>query len=435
VAHSSSITFSKDFEFTGRMKTTLFAFMGLGLACLALSFFMDETPHHTRFWTNYLHNTVFFTGISFVILFVTTAFITAYAGWYVVLKRLWESFTMFLIVGLVLFIPIIAGIWGHFHHLYHWADAAAVASDKLLLHKSAFLNPVWYSAGTILIVGIWYFFATRLRSVSLAEEANGDPLDFSYHRKMRFWAAVFLPIGAFTSAALIWLWVMSIDAHWYSTLYAWYCTASWWVAGVALTIMLLIFLKGQGYYQNVTDEHFHDLGKFLFAFSVFWAYLWFSQFMLIWYANVGEETVYFQLRRDEFPVLFFGNLVINFFLPFLILMRNDTKRKYGTLFFVSMLVFFGHWWDYFYMIKPGALHGVMGHDHGGDAAHAAGDHAGHAEHASNFVAGFTLPGLIEIGIFLGFTALFLYVVFHYLSKATLEPRNDVYIGESLHHHV
>ena len=419
------------FTFEGGQKRVLGGFILLGLICLGISFVSDGTPHHTRFWSNLLQNTVYFTGISFVATFVLAAFATAYAGWYTVMKRVWEAYSMFLIVGLGLLLIIIAGIWGHLHHLYHWAmDGVATVGhenyDKIIAGKSGFLNKGVYTFGTIIVVGVWYLFARRMRSLSVAEDTDGDA-SYSHHKKYRVWAAAFLPIAAFTSAALIWQWVMSIDAHWYSTMYAWYSTASWFVGCLGLTILMLIYLKSKGYYQNVTANHLHDLGKYLFAFSVFWTYLWFSQYMLIWYANVGEETVYFQLRRDEYPVLFYGNLIINFVLPFLILMRNDTKRKFGTLGFVAALTFFGHWWDFFYMVKPGALI---------NAQHATGGHGdGHAEHATEFLMGFHLPGLPEIGIFLGFTALFVYLAFHHLSKAALEPVHDPYIGESLHHHV
>jgi hypothetical protein len=143
--------------------------------------------------------------------------------------------------------------------------------------------------------------------------------------------------------------------------------------------------------------------------------------MLIWYANIGEETVYFKLRRDEYPVLFYGNLLMNFFLPFLILMRNDTKRKYVILTFTSLLVFFGHWWDFFYMIKPGVYTEVM---------HSAG---GHAE--AGFVNGFTIPGLIELGTFIGFLGFFMYLTFNQLTKASLSAERDPYYSESAHHHV
>jgi len=225
-------------------------------------------------------------------------------------------------------------------------------------------------------------------------------------------------------------------------MFAWYSGASWFVSMIALTILVLVYLKSKGYYEQVTDEHIHDLGKFLFAFSIFWTYLWFSQFMLIWYANVGEETVYFRTRYDHYPVLFYGNLVINFLVPFFVLMRNDTKRKFGSVGIVAGIVLFGHWWDYFLMIKPGALHTAheLGGAHGAGAHGHATEHAGgHGEatvaHASEFVSGFTLPGLLEIGVFIGFLCAFLYFTYSVLAKTKLVPERDPYLAESLHHHV
>jgi hypothetical protein len=429
------------FVFEGKLKTTLIAFMVLGAICLGLSWFAGDELH-SRFWSNLLHNSVFFIGIAFLATFFLAVCVTAYAGWATIFKRVWEAFSAFLIPGFVLMIFIGLSVFLGWNHLYHWADPGSVATDEILQHKSGFLNKNWYLFGTLIIVGLWVFFARKFRSISLAEDQSGDA-SFAHHKSLRKYSAIFLPIAGFSSAAIIWQWVMSVDAHWYSTLFAWYATASWFVAMICLTIMVLLYLKSKGYYESVTAEHLHDLGKFLFGFSIFWTYLWFSQFMLIWYANVGETTGYFKLRRDEYPVLFYGNLVLNFILPFFVLMRNDTKRKVGSLGIIAGLVFIGHWWDYFLMIKPGVLHTaheVGGHGHGhGEAAHGAAEHVGHAvehgaAHASHFVSGFTLPGLLEIGTMLGFLGLFLFVAFTALSKASLVPKNDPYLEESLHHH-
>lgn len=415
------------FTLEAKHKSVLIGAVILGVLCLGLTFLFFDDELHSRFWSNYLTNTVFFTGIAFVSLFVLAAFTTAYAGWHTVFKRVWEAYATFLVPGLVLFLLIIAGIWGHFHHLYHWTNEADVAADRIMAGKSSFLNKYWYTFGTILIVGTWIFFANKLRGLSHEEDLKGTT-DYAFHRRIRRWSAAFLPIAGFTSAALIWQWVMSVDAHWYSTLFAWYATASWFVATMGLTILTLIFLKSRGYYQNVTDEHLHDLGKYMFAFSVFWTYLWFSQYMLIWYANNGEETIYFRTRLDDYRVLFFGNLLLNFATPFLVLMRNDNKRKYGTLVFASIICFFGHWWDFFLMIKPGVLH--TAHEamaHGAEAA-ADGHHGG-------FTPGFTIPGLLEIGTMIGFLGGFLWFTLSQLQKAPLTPEKDPYIEESLHHHV
>jgi len=477
----------ENFVFSSRAKTVTGGLALLGLVLLVASYFVDGGEgHHMRFWTNLLHNSVFFIGISFMACFAYAAFTTAYAGWFVQFKRLWEAFGMFLLPGLFLMGVIIVGLWTGAHHMYHWNDADAVATDAILKHKSAFLNPVWYTGATIGFMGLWYFFISRIRQISIDEDKNGTTA-YEHHARIKKYAAPFLIILGFTTAAVIWQWIMSLDAHWYSTMFAWYASASLFVAMTALTIMLLIYLKSRGYFPGINAEHFHDLGKYLFAISIFWTYVWFSQFMLIWYGNVGEETIYFRTRMDNYPVLFWGNLLLNFIAPFFILMRNDTKRKFGTLFFASAIVFFGHWFDYFNMIKPAARetlshmthhdaghgdeehatmdaaghgddhataddghaagahddgHATAGHDDGHAAAGHGDDHAaaGHGEgHESTrvflpFKAGYTIPGLLEIGIFLGFLGGFLFFVLSMLTKAPLEPKKDPYFEESLHHH-
>jgi len=406
-----------NFEISGRQRTLLLSGIVLGVVCMALTWFNDD-GFHSRFWSNFLHNSVFFTGIALMAAFFLSASITAWAGWYVTFKRVWEAFGLFLIVGLILMLIIAAGNYGHWHHLYHWADTAFIndkASDPILAGKSGFLNSNLYLGATVLFVGLMYFIMTRLRALSIREDEGNDK-DFSSHRKMRVWAVAYLPIAGFTSAALVWLWIMSVDAHWYSTLFAWYTGASWFVSMIALTILTIMYLKGRGFFQTVTNEHIHDLGKLLFAFSIFWTYLWFSQYMLIWYANVGEETIYFRERWDNYPVLFLGNVAVNFVLPFLVLMRNDTKRKWGSLGFVALFVFVGHWVDFFLMLKPGILH----------TAHEAGQ---------GNVGGFAGPGFLEFGTMIGFLCLFLLFAYTMMARTRLEPLHDPYLEESLHHHV
>ncbi len=422
------------YTISGKQRIIFLAMIAIGVVSMAFTW-MGDDELHTRFWTNFLHNSVFFTGIALMATFFIAVCITAWSGWHAVFKRIWEAFSMFLIPGFLLMMIIALCTYFDIHHLYHWTDTSLYDDptsdnyDAILASKAGFLNKNWYLFGTLIIVGLWVFFAVKLRGLSVSEDADPGE-DFKNHRTQRIYAAAFLPIAGFTSAAIIWQWIMSIDSHWYSTMFAWYTGASWFVSMIAMTIMVLIYLKGKGYYEQVTGEHIHDLGKFLFAFSIFWTYLWFSQFMLIWYANIGEETIYFRLRRDHYPVLFYGNLVMNFVLPFLILMRNDTKRKYGSVLFVAALVVFGHWWDFFQMIKPGALHTahevIGGHgDHGAEAAH----------HVMEFTSGFTLPGFLEIGTAIGFMGLFLFVIYGALGRAALVAKNDPYLEESLHHHV
>ncbi len=519
------------FVFKTRTKTFLLGGMVLGVLCLALSAWGDDAQY-TRFWTNYLHNSIYFTGIAFMSMFFLSAQITAFAGWNSVVKRVWEAMSQFMWVGLVLLAVLVIGVWGHFHHLYLWNEPGIAAADRIIRGKESFLNPGFYTLALIGFLFVWFFWAYKLRSLSVAQDSEANGL--ANYKKQRKWAASFLPLAGFLSTVFLWQSVMSIDPHWYSTMFAWYSMVSMWLGAISMTIMLIIYLKSQGYMQYVTQDHLHDIGKYLFGISVFWTYLWFDQYMLIWYSNNGEETIYFRERMDHYAVLFWGNLLLNFITPFFILMRNDTKRKYGTLFFAALIVFFGHWWDYFYMIKPGArmtmheakeiferqekrdeakkartmtiaqpmehaaeahaAHAVATTHPAGEApmhtaqeevaaqepaagtenekivepvkgetaekapettptdtkvveasttpeiteeqggAHGEGEHGGeHAGADKSFKLGFTIPGLEEIGILIGFLSLFLFFFFNQLAKVSLVPWKDPFLEESLHH--
>lgn len=428
------------YSMPSRQMTILGIGLLIGIISMVLTFFgHNDNEYHSRFWSNILHNSVFFTGIALMATFFLAASITAWAGWYTVFKRVWEAMGQFMIVGFVLMLIIGLGIYFGWHHIYHWADAESVAHDKIMQGKAGFLNANMYVIFGGIVVLIWYFFAKRMQDVSLDEDKNGGDAGFKHHRKLRTYSAIFLPVAGFTSAAMVWLWVMSVDSHWYSTLFAWYTGASWFVSMLAMTIMIITYMQSKGYLPNVTPEHLHDLGKLLFAFSVFWTYLWFSQYMLIWYGNVGEETVYFKTRIDEYGILFYGNLLINFILPFFVLMINTNKRKLGTLLFTAGAVLFGHWLDFFLMIKPGVAHTaheLAGHGHGhGDHGHAADGAHGVAHGAHEFLMGYHLPGFLEIGVFIGFLSLFLFIFWKNISRVPLNPVNDPFLDESIHHHV
>ncbi len=563
------------FVFESKLKRNLIIGMGIGALCLMLSAINDDALY-TRFWSNYLHNSAYFTGIAMMALFFLSASITAFGGWMTAIKRVFESMSQFLIVGLVLISVVVIGVWGNLHHLYHWnmpgvGEIGHPNYDRIIAGKKGFLNPVFFTIATVGFIGLWYFWAMKTRQVSVQQDEH-ETASLDYYKKGRKWAATALPLIGFLSPVMLWQLTMSIDSHWYSTMFAWYSSASMFLGMLSLSILIIIYLKSKGQMEYVTREHLHDLGKFLFGVSVFWTYLWYSQFMLIWYANNGEETIYFNERMTNYPVLFWGNLLLNFVTPFFILMRNDTKRKMGTMFFVASIVFFGHWWDFFYMVKPGArisaehaihaqhgghtsathdaakhdasahatpaahsteshsaapaahdaashaaapaaeshpaeshaavgeshdagqakpvAHSAEGHadashaaspeegkpvtdggpvkalttdsahsaeaghegaeshtathsegDHGAAAAHgddhaAAGHGEGHgAEHSDTkpFMMGFTIPGLEEIGIMIGFLSLFLFFFFRTLERASLVPMRDPYLEESLHH--
>lgn len=378
--HNQPIQDNPNFVFDGKLKIFTLSLTVVGALCLLLTYFTGGEHDYIRFWTNLLHNTVFFTGIAFASLFFIATHTVAWGGWQTVFKRIPEAMMMFLPVGLVLIgvigVMVSADMTGT-DFLYLWSDEEALKTDELLIHKSAFLNPMNYFL-TLAVVALWAGFAYIIRKLSIEQDGNRALRKVNYE-KIHMWAAIFLPIAGFSSAYAIWQWVMSVDVHWYSTLFAWYATVSVWVSAICLMFLIILFLKSRGHLQYFTKEHMHDIGKYIFGFSIFWTYLWFSQFMLIWYANNGEETQYYFLRFEQFSPIFFLNLLINFVLPFFVLMMNTSKRNNGTLGFMAGIVLLGHWVDYYQMIKPGVWYNWEHAQHAKHETHGDDDHKEHGD--------------------------------------------------------
>jgi magnesium-transporting ATPase (P-type) len=200
---------------------------------------------------------------------------------------------------------------------------------------------------------------------------------------------------------------MSIDTHWFSTMFGWYNFASWWVTGLATITVTVIFLKEGGYLGFVNENHLHDLGKLVFAFSIFWTYIWFSQFVLIYYANIPEETVYFveRLENPLYKKSLWAALFINFIFPFMVLMTRDAKRKVQILKIACLAVILGHWLDFYNMITPGTL------KDGGSL------------------------GLLEIGLALLYFGVFIFWIGTALSKNPLVQKNHPMMEECLNHNI
>lgn len=275
--------------------------------------------------------------------------------------------------------------------------------DSIIKGKSAFLNIPFYSFRIVLYLFLWGMFYYLLRRVSLKEDEIGG---LQPHKKSKFYSALFLFVFAITSSTGAWDIIMSIDTHWYSTLFGWYNMASYFSGGVATLALLAIYLKNNGYLEKLNDEHFHDIGKYLFGFSVFWTYLWFSQFLLIWYGNIPEATMYFAARFDSlyFKILFFLLPILNFALPLLVLMTRGAKRNQESLGLIAVIVIIGHWLDFYLMVMPGGV---------GETA--------------------TL-GLLELSMLVLFIGLFIFTVLSTLTKASLIPSNNPYLKESIHYH-
>jgi len=421
------------FELPGSYKKWTYGLIGAGIIALlyGLIFLHPFAPvthgegteasvGGTRFWAVLLQNSVFFLLVVNAAMFFICVTTMAMAGWVVAFRRVSEAVSSVVpILGIITFVILMAIIWGGRTDIYHWLDPklydkSSSSFDKILDGKHGFLNPVFFSVWSAITIFLWWLLGKKMRSMSLESDNNGA-MDYETGKKWVFkntvYASLFCVVFALTVASTIpWFWLMSIDAHWYSTMYSWYTFASTFVSGMSLIALFVIYMKNQGQLAYVTDEHLHDLGKFMFAFSVFWTYLWFSQYMLIWYSNQPEETKYFIERigtaekAGPYTGIFFFNLIVNFLCPLLILMKRGTKRNWTMVTFMAGLIIFGHWIDFYQMVMPGTVH-------------------------ENYKL---MP--FEFGIAALFVGLIMWGVGRYLSSHSLLAKNHPFLKESMIHH-
>ncbi|MDH5602845.1 MAG: quinol:cytochrome C oxidoreductase, partial [Cyclobacteriaceae bacterium] len=372
----------------------------------------ETAPWLKRLFTNLWLNNVYFTGLAIIGLCFVAIQYAASAGWSAPIKRIPLAMASWLPIAAVLMI----GVWFIANHdIFHWthSNLYGESGDEILKGKQGFFYwplggesglPVFYIFRMFLFFGVWYMFFIWIKKEMLAEDLDAST---SHWFKLRKLSAIFLVFFAYSSSVSAWDWVMSIDPHWFSTMFGWYVFASWWVSGLAFIALSTAILKKNGYLKMINANHLHDLGKFVFAFSIFWTYIWFSQFLLIYYVNIPEETVYFieRLSTSPYSWIFFLSLILNFLLPFLLFMTRDSKRQVSILMVVTPIVLVGHWFDFYLMINPGVLK-----ENGG-------------------------VGFMEIGMTLLFGAAFIYVMLSNLSKVPLVAKNHPMMEESLHHHI
>ncbi|MDN5349428.1 MAG: hypothetical protein PWQ54_824 [Bacteroidales bacterium] len=373
-----------------------FAMVAIGL--LALVYGWIAGLEANRIYANLHLNSFYFVSLGLIGLFFVAVHAIAESGWQVSIQRVGEAMSLYIPVGGI--IMLIIFLSGGMNHLFEWTHEDQL--DHILLKKEPYLNqPFFYVRFFVFFAG-WVLLAWLIRKTSRQLDMNGD---LQYFNRLRKYSAFYIVFLAITSVISSWDWLMSIDAHWYSTLYGWYVFSSMLVTGFSMIVIFVFVLQRMGYMKHVNKEHIHDMGKYMFGLSIFWAYLWFSQYLLIWYANIPEETIYFYERLNHFDTVFFFNLVVNFVIPFLLLMPRNAKRVYSVVIPVAVLIFIGHWVDLYQLIMPGAV----GHEAAG-------------------------IGFLEIGLTIGFLGLFMLVTFWGLSKAPLVPKNHPFYEESLHYH-
>lgn len=330
------------------------------------------------------------------------------AGWSPVVFRVMEGITAYVLPGAVILFVLLLLSGLHFNHLFVWmADGITDPShenyDFLVAGKKGYLNVPFFLIRAAIFLAGWVLYRNVSRKYSIRQDNEPENAIF-WHKKTIKASAAFLVFFFVTESVASWDWIMSLDPHWFSTLFGWYVFASFFVSGITVITLVTIYLKSKGLLEFVNKNHLHDLAKYMFAFSIFWTYLWFSQFMLIWYANIPEEVTYFIQRIDDYGLPFFGMMALNLIFPLVILVSADFKRISWIVVFVGIIILFGHYMDFFTMIMPGTV---------GDR---------------------WSIGVPEISSVLFFAGLFIFVVFGALAKHPLLVKNNPLIEESKQFH-
>ncbi|MEH6537123.1 MAG: quinol:cytochrome C oxidoreductase [Psychroserpens sp.] len=362
---------------------------------------------HNRPWSALYIAAFFFFMIALGVLAFYAVQYAAQAGWSPLLLRVMEGITAYMLPGalIVLGIAALSHFIGH-NNIFVWmdpdmVDPASEHYDKLVAGKKGWLNIWMFILRGLIFIGGWFLYRYFSRKFSIAQDKASDNKNFKKTFRI---SAAFLVFFLYTESMMSWDWIMSVDPHWFSTLFGWYVLAGMMVCGITVIAMITIYLKSKGYLPKVNDSHIHDLAKFMFAFSIFWTYLWFSQFMLIWYSNIPEEVTYFVTRFQDYQLPFLGMVAMNFVFPLLVLMNSDYKRIPWFVIMAGIVILCGHYIDIFNMIMPATV---------GDQ---------------------WSIGIPEISSMLLFAGLFIFIVFTALTKAPLTQERNPFIKESEHFH-
>jgi|CXWL01.1.fsa_nt_gi hypothetical protein len=319
------------------------------------------------------------------------------AGWPTLFRRVPEAMTAYLPAGALGMLVVLLGS----HSLYHWAHHAASVHDPILHAKAGYLNLPFWALRAAVILAAWMAFARAILKNSRLQDADGR-VEHT-HKNKRLSAAFMAVFGlTFTLASVDW--VMALEPHWYSTMFPWYMFGGAFLHALAAITLLTILLNRRGFFQELNTHHRHDLGKYVFGFAVFWAYLWFCQFLLIWYANIPEEVAYYSLRSSRgWMAVQTLSLLGNFLMPCALLLAIASKMNARVLIAACVSVCLGRGLDLYVMIMPS-------------------------------VSGAARPHWGDLPIFLGLAGVFVLLFDRAFAAAAPMPGKDPYLVESLHHH-
>jgi len=382
---------SPSFSISTSAKTVLILLMFFGLVIFIAGLF--RAPD--RIWPNYLVAEFYLLSLALgAAFFVATQYVSN-AGWSVGFRRIPEAIAATLPLWGIGALLLIFGI----HSLYEWSHPSVVAGDEILRGKSSWLNEPFFIARLVLYFFIWIVLSRQMIKHSQIQDRDGN---IGHTAKSTRYAAMFLVLGvvAFCWASIDL--IMSLQPHWYSTVFSFIALSGMFLSGLAIITIFVVLMRYAGYRHIFTTEHLHELGKLLMGFSVFWVYMWVSQHLLIWYSNIPEETSYYIFRHfGGWGSLSFLNVILNWMVPFLVLLPRATKRNDKIMLQVAIVILIGHWLDLFIMVMP-AKFGQQ-----------------------------PVFGIWELGPIVGMLALFFYAAHRLLRKARLFPVNDPYLVESL----
>jgi hypothetical protein len=374
--------------------TIALALVGIGASTVAAG--LAWSPERT--WPTLLVSTLYLLTMAVSGAVVVCIHYLSGAGWSAVLRRIPEAMMSALPVVAVLMLMLFFGRQA----LYPWATPEVLSEAPLPPAKSIYLSTPFVFLRMALVLASWVWFARAMRTASLRQDADPDP---THHQRLVRYSAAFAVAFSVTFALGSVDWLMSLDPRWSSTLFAIYLFAGVLASGLAAVTLIVLLLSALGPLRAIVrPAHLHDLGTLLFAFSTFWAYIWFCQYLLIWYSNLPEEVTHYVRRTDPaWAGLFFLNLGLNWGVPFVALLARSAKRNARVLAGVCVALLVGHWLDLYLLVMPEL---------------------------------FERPALgpLEVVIPLGYTALFFVLTFRALMQASLVPVHDPQLVESLNHH-
>jgi hypothetical protein len=384
----TNVTISKKFNYAA------FGMIAVGLIVVIYALFTDSA----RGWANILLNNFYFLSLTIGATFFFCLQYITQSGWSAMFRRVPEAIMSYIPIAGIVMILLFFGV----QHLYHWAHTGAAEHDALIAHKSPYLNIPFFFIRIVIVFAAWFLLTRYLRKLSLEEDQVGG---LKYLEKIEFWSKVLIFVLAITFSMGSFDWIMSLEVHWFSTIFAFKAFASAFYHGTALIALIVILLHERGYFKELNQSHLLDFSRYMFGLSIIWGYLYFAQFMLIWFANIPEETVYYVKRWDNgWLVFFIINLVINWLIPFITLLPQKLDKNIKVVKYIAILLLAGMWLEQYELIMP------------------------EITKTPHF-------GLIEIGAFIGFAGLFIFIVGRTLTKAPIVPKNHPYIEESLYHHV